>query len=188
MTAARRIRPAATPAPGTRQRGFTLLESLIALLVLAVGLLGLAALQVRGLAYNHDAYVRSQATILAYDLIERMRMRKLNGESGAAIATAMSSYVAAAQSDNAAQCNTGTAWQSADIATEVACWQRQLSAALPDGRVSNFVKSDNSGAADSADDDVFELTISWANRLPDAQREQGTGEPERTSQTWTFQL
>lgn len=55
------------------QRGFSLLEVLIALLVLAVGLLGLAALQNMGLRLNHQSYERTQATILIYDMIDRMR-------------------------------------------------------------------------------------------------------------------
>jgi type IV pilus assembly protein PilV len=55
------------------QRGFTLIEVLIAVLVLAVGLLGLAGLQLAGMKSNHSAYLRSQATIAAYDLLDRMR-------------------------------------------------------------------------------------------------------------------
>ena len=54
-------------------RGFSLIEVLIALLVLSVGLLGLAFLQAAGLRFNNDSYMRSQATILAYDLVDRMR-------------------------------------------------------------------------------------------------------------------
>jgi len=53
--------------------GFTLLEVLIALLVLSVGLLGLASLQTRGLATGHNAYLRSQAVLLAQDMAERIR-------------------------------------------------------------------------------------------------------------------
>ena len=54
--------------------GFTLLEVLIALLVLSVGLLGLAGLQTRGLATGHNAYLRSQAVLLAQDMAERIRV------------------------------------------------------------------------------------------------------------------
>ncbi len=53
--------------------GFTLIEVLIAMLVLAVGLLGLAGLQATSLRNNQSAYNRSQATQLAYDLADRMR-------------------------------------------------------------------------------------------------------------------
>lgn len=60
----------------TRRRqesGFTLLEVLVAVLVLSIGLLGLAGLQTQGLRNNHSALLRSQATAYAYDAIERMR-------------------------------------------------------------------------------------------------------------------
>lgn len=69
--------------PGTRSlNGFSLLEVLIALLVLAVGLLGIAALQGVALKTNQGAYLRSQATFLAYDMMDRMRANRLSAMNG----------------------------------------------------------------------------------------------------------
>ena len=65
--------PGNTQTQGKRQQGFTLLEVLIALLVLAIGLLGLAALQTTGLRSNTMATTRTHATQLAYDIADRMR-------------------------------------------------------------------------------------------------------------------
>lgn len=56
--------------------GFSLIEVLVALFVLAIGLLGLAALQTTGLKFNHQSYERTQATLQAYDIIDRMRANK----------------------------------------------------------------------------------------------------------------
>ncbi|HLE93281.1 MAG TPA: type IV pilus modification protein PilV, partial [Sulfuricaulis sp.] len=56
-----------------QHRGFSLIEVLVALLVLSIGLLGLAALQTTSLQYNTGSYFRTQATFLAYDIIDRMR-------------------------------------------------------------------------------------------------------------------
>lgn len=55
------------------QKGFTLVEVLVTVLVLAVGLLGLAGLQLAGMKSNRSAYLRSQAVIATYDLLDRMR-------------------------------------------------------------------------------------------------------------------
>lgn len=55
------------------QQGFTLLEVLIALLILSIGLLGLAALQTTSLRANQMASMRTTATQLAYDISDRMR-------------------------------------------------------------------------------------------------------------------
>ena len=60
-----------------RSSGFTLVEVLVAVLVLAIGLLGMAGLQVTGLRNNHTAYLRSQAAVLAYEMGDRMRANKL---------------------------------------------------------------------------------------------------------------
>jgi type IV pilus assembly protein PilV len=53
--------------------GFTLIEVLIAMLILSVGLLGLAGFQASSARNNTSAYNRSQATQLAYDLADRIR-------------------------------------------------------------------------------------------------------------------
>lgn len=66
--------PAASPASRpASQAGVTLLEVLITLVVLSIGLLGLAGLQTVSLQLNQGAVVRSQAANLAYDITERMR-------------------------------------------------------------------------------------------------------------------
>ena len=54
-------------------QGFTLVEILVSVFVLGIGLLGLSGLQVLSLQNNHSAYLRSQATLLAYDMADRMR-------------------------------------------------------------------------------------------------------------------
>src|SRR3569623_177648 len=60
----------------TKQRGFTMIEVLVSVVVLSVGMLGVAGLQATGQRTNHSAYLRSQATALAYDMIDRMRANK----------------------------------------------------------------------------------------------------------------
>jgi type IV pilus assembly protein PilV len=60
----------------SRSRGFTLIEALVSLLVLSIGLLGVAALQLTSLRANTSASTRSQATFLAYDITDRMRANR----------------------------------------------------------------------------------------------------------------
>ncbi|MDO9617653.1 MAG: type IV pilus modification protein PilV [Pseudomonas sp.] len=61
----------------SHSNGFTLIEVMIAMIILAVGLLGMASLTVRSQQSNESAYARSQASLLAYDIIERMRANKV---------------------------------------------------------------------------------------------------------------
>lgn len=62
------------PLKAKRQTGFSLVELLIALLILAIGLLGMASLMMTSMKSNQSASMRSQASWLAYDIIERMRL------------------------------------------------------------------------------------------------------------------
>lgn len=55
-----------------RQQGFTLLEVLIAIVVLSFGLLGLAALQLKALQDSHSSYQFSIANLAAKDIRERL--------------------------------------------------------------------------------------------------------------------
>lgn len=55
------------------QKGVGMMEVLIALLVLSIGILGLATLQSIGLKYNHHSYQRTQAVMQIYDIADRIR-------------------------------------------------------------------------------------------------------------------
>ncbi len=57
----------------SRQRGITLVESLVALIVLSVGMLGIAGLYVSSLKAERTAQTRGQAIILVNDMIDRIR-------------------------------------------------------------------------------------------------------------------
>lgn len=67
-------RTAAPATAATRRRGFTLVEVLVAILLLSVGLLGVAGMQISGLRYHQGAYLRGQATTLLSDMADRMRI------------------------------------------------------------------------------------------------------------------
>ena len=56
-----------------KSNGFTLIEILVALLILSISLLGMAGLQLVSMQSSSGALYRSQASMLAYDLAERMR-------------------------------------------------------------------------------------------------------------------
>lgn len=64
------------------QHGFTLLEVLISIVILSIGLLGLAGLQATSLQANQNAHYTSQANLLAYDIVDRMRANRQAARSG----------------------------------------------------------------------------------------------------------
>ena len=56
-----------------RENGTTLIEALVAMVVLSVGVLGMVGLQANALKLNQTSLQRSQATILAYAILDQMR-------------------------------------------------------------------------------------------------------------------
>ncbi len=104
------------------QIGTTLIEVLIAVVVVSVGLVGLAALQTLSLKNNHSAYLRTQATFLAYDMVDRMRANIFQAQNG--------SYVTALGDapSGSANCQT-SACAASDLATyDVNEWKCLLGA------------------------------------------------------------
>lgn len=102
-----------------KNNGFTLIEVLIAMVVLAIGLLGLAGLQATSLRNNQSAYNRSQATQLAYDIADRMRANvagKTTYTTGTATTTATCLTTAGCTKEEMAE-NDLKEWNDAIIAT-----------------------------------------------------------------------
>ncbi|MGA9828512.1 MAG: type IV pilus modification protein PilV [Rhodanobacteraceae bacterium] len=106
-----------------RERGFTLLEVLIALLIFSFGMLGLAALQSFSVKANQSANYRSQATALANTLLDNIRANR----------DYIQSYYS---SDYAAgvDCRTNAQPTGATQAElDVAIWRYQVTCELPSG-------------------------------------------------------
>ena len=63
------------------QRGASLIEVLVTILLMTIGLAGMAGLQLTGTKLNHSASLRTQATHMAYDVADRMRanLPNING-------------------------------------------------------------------------------------------------------------
>lgn len=102
------------------QEGATLIEVLIAIVVLSIGLLGLAGLQVTSVQSNHSAYQRSQATLLAYDLADRMRANRTEALTNA--------YLVDFPTSSSSNAVTGT-----QAAKDKAEWLNNLARSLPNG-------------------------------------------------------
>jgi type IV pilus assembly protein PilV len=109
--------------------GFTLLEVLIAIVVVAFGLLGLAGLQVFALKNNQSATMRVAATNLTSDIIDRMKSNYLgviNGNYDQPLTNAYQTQVTGCT--QAGGCAFGALAQN-----DLFQWQRRVAAALPGG-------------------------------------------------------
>jgi len=97
-------------------RGYGLIEVLVALLVLSIGLLGLARLQMTGLKSTRSATLRFEAVNLAYDILDRMRANR----------------VRALQGDYNVELG-GAASSGGQGQTDLEDWKAALAATLPEG-------------------------------------------------------
>lgn len=64
--------------PRRMQRGVGLIEILVAVLILSVGLLGIALVQTRALSQNNSSMARSMATIASYTMLDAIRADSAN--------------------------------------------------------------------------------------------------------------
>lgn len=150
------------------QHGFSLLEVMIALLVLAVGLLGLAALQNMGLRLNHQSYERTQATILIDDMIDRMRANPAAVVAGTYNLGLTGTPPTAAQNCEASICTTPAAVAAYDMNRWITAIAGTITqrAALAGGQGS---------IAAGAGASLFVVSVSWQEQnLPAAITQQVT--------------
>ncbi|MDH3401349.1 MAG: type IV pilus modification protein PilV [Chromatiales bacterium] len=140
------MRTSFTSRPG--KNGFSLVEVLVALLVISIGMLGLAALYVETLRLNRTAIYRTQAVTLASDMAERIRANA-GGAAGYAGAGADSGC-----NDGATAAVECTAAQMA--AQDIFDWQQMAQTLLPGGTATIGVVAAGGGTPN-----VYTLTITW---------------------------
>ena len=137
--------------------GMTLVEVLVTLVIISVGLLGLAALQLTSLKGTQEAYARSQASSLASFILDRMRANP-NGFRTGGYSVALD--------------GTGTAGTTAG--NDLTVWQNEIDRLLPGGAAN----AAGSVVYDSlATPRVVTITIRWSERQDEATfRTAGTAE------------
>lgn len=134
-----------------RNAGFTLLEVMVALVIFSIGLLGLASLQGQSVQFSHSAYLKSQATFYAYDVLDKMRANRIVALAGNYNATISTTGTDTGCYDDTGNCSTS------DMALHDIFDWKQLIATLPDGEGSIT-------STVSATTTKFLVTVSWTDR------------------------
>ena len=150
-----------------RGAGFSLIEVLIALVVLSVGLLGLAALQAEGLRSSSTAFQRTQAVLLASDLMDRMRANRagLGFFKGAAVDPGDAASQGCSDSGHAGTAVAAVSCSGAEMAEHsVFEWAQTL----PEGY--SALIEEVAGATNQ-----FTLTVQWTDRSLVVEGEEGSG-------------
>jgi type IV pilus assembly protein PilV len=154
------------------QRGFSLLEVLIAVLIIGVGLLGIAALQVTTNVYNESSLHRGQAAMLAREIVERIRVNADEAKAGSYDINALPTLVT--DCTGAAKDCTPVQMKEHDLRL----WSARVVSLLPSG--------DASIATDTSVDPVtIAVTLDWAERRSAGMLDDA---PTTNQQVFTFQL
>ena len=137
-----------------RQRGITLIESLIAIVVLSIGLLGIAGLHVQSMSTGYSAFNRNKAVLLADDLLERIQANRANvlNYDGWNIAAAATPAIGFTPSTSATQVQ-----RDQDEWTQLL---QQRDTGLPAGQASVAVEQ-RAGTTSSFD---VTITINWTEQ------------------------
>lgn len=122
-----RLHTKCTSFNATHAHGFTLVEVLVALVVLSIGLLGMAKMVMVSSHSNDSAYLRSQATALGYQAMDSMRANLV------AATTTPSGYVTALGAMPAAQPNCSAYCDNPHLALSDVYWWKQHLLSLPGG-------------------------------------------------------
>ncbi|MFC4260133.1 type IV pilus modification protein PilV [Marinobacter lacisalsi] len=136
---------------GAKQSGIALIEVLVAVLVLGVGLLGIAAMQSVSSQMTNGAEQRTQAILLSADMLDRIRA---NGDN-------MASYNNLVVNPDNVNCATDFAYNNGQTIAQndISEWSNQVVCALPRGRANVAVTAAG----------VATVTIDWQRQDPDGQ-------------------
>jgi type IV pilus assembly protein PilV len=135
----------------TLQKGFTMIEVLVALVVLAIGMLGIAALYLNSLQAGRSAIYRTEAVNLAADLADRIRANR----------TAIISYGNVYTDAFAAvpACFTTAGCTPAQLATsDLSRWKADIALQLPNGQGQVAVTP----AVAAGEPATYVVTVRWA--------------------------
>lgn len=144
-----------------RERGITMVESLVALVILSVGMLGIAGLYVTGIKAGRSALLRTQAVNLASDMADRIRANRR-----AVTAYDMDEYGGAPTDQDCI----GNDCTSAELAEDdLFRWQASIEAALP-GRPLALADVEVFDAAAPAAD-RYAISVTWHEAGEEAESE-----------------
>lgn len=138
--------------PSSTQRGFSMLEILIVLVIVAVALLGTAGLQLNAMRLTKGSQFRTQAVFLASDFAERLEANKTEAILGT-YAIGQGNTVSTSTVDCvAATCSTPNlaAW-------DIRQWEQSVSNLLPQA-------SWNITQTVAGDPTTYQIVISWIDR------------------------
>ncbi|MFZ5594348.1 MAG: type IV pilus modification protein PilV [Pseudomonadota bacterium] len=135
------------PCKSHKAKGFTMIEVLVAIVVLSIGLLGLAGLQATGLRNNQSAYLRTIATQQAYDMADRIRANP-NG----VLAGQYDNISTAIPATPPADCVTHSCTASDMAAYDAYAWKTATANLLPSGK---------SAVSRPAGGTRFTITVMW---------------------------
>jgi len=148
----------------TSDSGFTLIEVLVALVIVALGMLGNAMLQLQGMKNSNDAYLRSQIGLFAYDIADKIRANRECQDVylTQGLFSVASPYVVG--TSNAGACVHSSPSGNSGMTNEIACMGATVSRGLPQGSRVSIFKVDVLPTGASRNIKIFTFRVVWTDR------------------------
>lgn len=155
-----------------RDTGYALLEALIAVIVAAVGFIGAARMQTFGMQLSNSAEFRQKATLLAYEMADRIRANR--SRLADTVRYANEAFV---PTTGRSACIDASCTADALAGDDVLQWRKHLSAQLPSGQGTVCFDSDLSNdqddpkagpgnwKCDGVPSGAVAIKISWSDRV-----------------------
>jgi len=147
--------------PRAPTRGFSLVEVLVSMVVVALGILALAGLLQAATRYSKMAELRSSAVLLANDIADRIRANPVGGAIGGRGYDLVDDAFPSAPAAAHAACTRESPCGPADLAgADLAEWTARLRASLPKGSAQLRFHAGVAPAPDYVD-----VWVGWADPL-----------------------
>ena len=174
----------------SRQRGVSLIEVLVAVLIFSLGLIGMAGLLLMSTHSNQAAYLRTQVAFLASNMANRMHANPTG--------VWKNDYNVSfpASSSSTTTCNSSTGCSPDDLAKhDIGVWNSQLKTFLPAATASIACDASSAGMTPSSDQQSMgapyggncKMVINWSERSAVGDETTPAAGVSNQTFTWNFQ-
>jgi type IV pilus assembly protein PilV len=138
-----------------KQKGVSLVEILITIVILGIGFIGISGLQLAGLKYSYGAHTRTQASLLTNDILDRMRANRARALNTSDYLFDFTDSIPTIT----ANCTTSPCTTAQMASYDRAQWLTNVKTILPNGTAE--ITAITTAAVATGTERTFQVTLRW---------------------------